>query len=52
MNDTLCKEYTDDEINTYLFQIGSIKALGPDGFPALFYQTHWEFLKDEVCAAV
>jgi hypothetical protein len=52
MNSELCKPYTNAEIETTLFQMGPTKALGPDGFPALFYQTHWEFLKDEICSAV
>jgi hypothetical protein len=45
MNDDLCKPYTDEEIGAALFQMGPTKAPGPDGFPALFYQTHWDFLR-------
>jgi hypothetical protein len=52
MNDELTKPYLDAEIKAALFQMGATKAPGPDGFPALFYQTHWELLKDDVCSAV
>jgi hypothetical protein len=52
MNADLCKPYTDEEIKIALFQMGLTKAPGPDGFPALFYQTHWEFLKEDVCHVV
>jgi hypothetical protein len=52
MNEDLCKPYTNEEIGKALFQMGPTKALGPDGFPALFYQTHWDFFKDEICHAV
>jgi hypothetical protein len=52
MNESLCKEYIDEEIKATLFQMGPTKTLGPDGFPALFYQTHWEFLTIEICAAI
>jgi hypothetical protein len=37
MNESLCKDFTDEEISDALFQIGPIKAPGPDGFPARFY---------------
>jgi hypothetical protein len=32
--------------------MGPIKAPGLDGFPTLFYQTHWDFIKEEICSAV
>jgi hypothetical protein len=37
-NDQLCKDFFDEEISNALFQIGPIKAPGPDGFPARLYQ--------------
>ncbi|XP_071680193.1 uncharacterized protein [Lolium perenne] len=52
MNADLTKEYTNEEIKSALFQMGPTKAPGPDGFPALFYQTHWKFLEAELCQAI
>jgi hypothetical protein len=52
MNVKLCMEFTDVEISDALFQIGPLKAPGPDGFPARFYQKNWDILKGDVIKAV
>jgi hypothetical protein len=51
-NSALCKPFTDEEISDALFQIGPLKAPGPDGFPARFFQRNWEALRNEVIRAV
>jgi hypothetical protein len=52
MNDKLLLEFSDKEISYALFQIGPLKAPGPDGFPARFFQRNWGVLKDEIIPAV
>jgi hypothetical protein len=52
MNGELLKEYTDQEIGDALFQIGPLKAPGPDGFPARFFQRNWGIMKEDVIGAV
>jgi hypothetical protein len=52
MNEGLCKNFSAKEIGDALFQIGPIKAPGPDGFPARFFQRNWDILKDDVVRAV
>nr|ABF95850.1 retrotransposon protein, putative, unclassified [Oryza sativa Japonica Group] len=52
MNAGLCKPFSYDEIADALFQIGPLKAPGPDGFPARFFQRNWAVLKKEVTTAV
>lgn len=52
MNTSLTKEFTEKEISDALFQIGPLKAPGPDGFPARFFQLNWETLKKDVVTAV
>ena len=52
MNDRLLVPFYDDEISDALFQIGPLKAPGPDGFPSRFYQRNWGCLKEEIIVAV
>jgi hypothetical protein len=48
INEVLCKGFSDKEISDAMFQIGPLKALGPDGFPARFFQRHWDTMKGDV----
>ena len=52
MNDGLCAEFSDKEIADALFQIGPLKAPGPDGFPARFFQRNWSCMREQVIAGV
>lgn len=52
MNEALTKPFSAVEISDALFQIGPLKAPGPDGFPARFYQRNWEVLKEDVIRGV
>lgn len=40
MNEALCAPFSEKEIADALFQMGLLKAPGPDGFPARFFQRH------------
>ena len=52
MNNRLLAPFSDAEISDALFQIGPLKAPGPDGFPSQFYQRNWGCLKEEIIADV
>jgi hypothetical protein len=41
-NVILISPYSEEEIRKAVFQMEHSKALGPDGFPAEFYQTLWD----------
>jgi len=52
MNRGLCRPYSEEEIGNALFQIGPLKAPGPDGFPAQFFQRNWGLMKADIITAV
>jgi hypothetical protein len=52
MNSNLCAPFSDKEISDALFQIGPLKAPGPDGFPACFLQRNWDLFKADVILVV
>ena len=41
-------DFTDAKVNEALHQMHPLKALGPDGLPALFYQKYWHIVGVEV----
>jgi hypothetical protein len=52
MNDKLLKAFKGEEVKAALFQMFPTKSPGPDGFPAHFFETHWEICGEEVTSAV
>ena len=52
MNTQLCRDFCEEEISAALFQIGPLKAAGPDGLPARFYQRNWGLIKADIVHAV
>lgn len=47
-NEELTKPFSESEIKVALFQMEKNKAAGPDRIPIEFYQTCWEFIKDDI----
>jgi hypothetical protein len=52
MNGELLKIFTKEEVEIALKQMAPLKAPGPDGLPADFFQNHWDLMGEEVCLAV
>ena len=44
MNSALLAPYTVDDVRKALFDIGDLKAPGPDGLHAIFYKRFWPML--------
>jgi hypothetical protein len=49
-NEKLVVSFSEKEVKDAIFQMKHNKALGPDGFPIEFYQSFWEFVKDDLMA--
>ncbi|XP_039123619.1 uncharacterized protein LOC120260245 [Dioscorea cayenensis subsp. rotundata] len=45
---SLERPFTLEEVKRAVFDLGSDKASGSDGFPMFFFKTYWEFVKGEV----
>jgi hypothetical protein len=52
MNNALLKEFMVEEIGVALNQMAPLKAPGPDGFSASFFQKNWAVIGDEVSRVV
>ncbi|XP_050386353.1 uncharacterized protein LOC126802719 [Argentina anserina] len=51
LNAELIAPVTIEEVKEVTFQLGALKAPGPDGFPGLFYHKYWSIVKDVVATA-
>jgi hypothetical protein len=52
VNESIYAIPSEQEIFFVLTSIGSIKALGLDGFTALFYKKYWSIVKDVVLSSI
>ncbi|KAL9679475.1 hypothetical protein QQ045_017337 [Rhodiola kirilowii] len=52
MNSWLLRYISEEEIRAAIFSMGPLQAPRVDGFPAIFYQKHWDSIKDNVIKEV
>ncbi|KAL4332119.1 hypothetical protein GQ457_07G022500 [Hibiscus cannabinus] len=48
MNRGLSKDVSIEEIKEAVFNMGALKAPGPDGYPGIFYQSFWDIIQEDV----
>lgn len=44
------KAFEEDEVCQAVFDLGGDKAVGPDGFPIIFFQRFWVDVKEDIMA--
>ncbi|KAF7143420.1 hypothetical protein RHSIM_Rhsim05G0112800 [Rhododendron simsii] len=52
VNAALTKSVSLEEVQKAVFQMGSLKAPGSDGFPSIFYQKYWDVVREDVFTGV
>ena len=52
MNSALLAPYTAEDVHKALFDIGELKAPGPDGLHAIFYKRFWPMLEEDLIEEV
>ena len=52
MNEQLIREFMASEVEQALFQMGPLKAPGPDGMSPIFYQKYWHIVGPDVMDGV
>ena len=52
MNELLCSPYMREEVKKALFNIGDLKAPGPDGLHAIFFKRYWDVIGEELTEVV
>ncbi len=52
VNEAICQIPSHVEIKETIFGMYNLKALGPDGLPALFYKKYWPIVGDSIISTV
>jgi hypothetical protein len=48
MNERLIAPFTAEDVKKAVFQIGDLKAPGPDGLHAIFYKKFWHLVGNDI----